>query len=211
MPETLPLIYLDYLLISFNEEKVIYFLLSTNIFTMFLARALHNISQTFDRFDLANFKLLFTTYVRPHFEYCVQAVGPYMAQDIRALEQVQRWATKLVKKIRHLPYPERLRRLRLPSIEDRLCRGDLIETYKLLTGKVKVDYEQFFELEHQDRTRGHCLKLKKRRSKHLYRLKFFSNRVVNQWNSLPSEVVEASTVNMFKNKLDQFWAASSST
>ena len=31
MPETLPLIYLDYLLISFNEEKVIYFLLSTNI------------------------------------------------------------------------------------------------------------------------------------------------------------------------------------
>ena len=44
MPETLPLIYLDYLLISFNEEKVIYFLLSTNIFIMFLARALHNIS-----------------------------------------------------------------------------------------------------------------------------------------------------------------------
>ena len=36
MPETLPLIYLDYLLISFNEEKVIYFLLSTNIFIMFL-------------------------------------------------------------------------------------------------------------------------------------------------------------------------------
>ena len=30
MPETLPLIYLDYLLISFNEEKVIYFNLSTN-------------------------------------------------------------------------------------------------------------------------------------------------------------------------------------
>ena len=31
VPETLPLIYLDYLLISFNEEKVIYFHLSTNI------------------------------------------------------------------------------------------------------------------------------------------------------------------------------------
>ena len=31
MPETLTLIYLDYLLISFNEEKVIYFNLSTKI------------------------------------------------------------------------------------------------------------------------------------------------------------------------------------
>ena len=30
MPETLPLIDLDYLLISFNEEKVIYFLPSRN-------------------------------------------------------------------------------------------------------------------------------------------------------------------------------------
>ena len=43
-----PKLYLQYisiLLISFNEENVIYFHLSTNIFIMFLARALHNISR----------------------------------------------------------------------------------------------------------------------------------------------------------------------
>ena len=35
-------------LISFNEEKVIYFHLSTNIFIMFLARALHNNASSFE-------------------------------------------------------------------------------------------------------------------------------------------------------------------
>jgi len=36
---------------------------------------------------------------------------------------------------------------------------------------------------------------------------FFSQRVtvVNEWNSLPQHVLEASTVNMFKNRLDKYW------
>ena len=42
-----------------------------------------------DRIDRNNFKLLFTTYVRPHLEYCIQAVGPYTVQDTQTLERVQ--------------------------------------------------------------------------------------------------------------------------
>jgi len=38
---------------------------------------------------------------------------------------------------------------------------------------------------------------------------FFPNRVVNPWNSLPDEIVEAKSVNSFKNKLDKFMATSS--
>jgi len=33
----------------------------------------------------------------------------------------------------------------------------------------------------------------------------FSNRIVNIWNSLPSHVVSAETVNCFKSRLDKFW------
>ena len=33
----------------------------------------------------------------------------------------------------------------------------------------------------------------------------FSNRVVKNWNGLPSIVVKAETVNAFKEKLDEHW------
>ena len=33
----------------------------------------------------------------------------------------------------------------------------------------------------------------------------FANRIVNIWNSLPSHMVSAETVNCFKTRLDRFW------
>ena len=161
----------------------------------------------FDRLTTKNFKILYTTYVRPHLDYCIQAMGPYMIKDFKALERVQRRATKLVPEIRSLPYEERLKRLNLNSMENRVLRGDLIETYKILTGKINVDAKQFFLINHDERTRGHQLKLQKRRSVHLARVKFFSNRVVTPWNNLPQEVVMAESTNAFKARLDKHWAS----
>lgn len=168
--------------------------------------ALRLLKMAFYNLDSGNFKALYTTYVRPHLDYCLPAVGPYMVQDIQRLEKVQRRATKLVTEIRTLPYPERLKLLNIPSMEDRLKRGDLIEAFKILTGKVDIDAGQFFEYQEDARTRGHHLKLKKRRSSHHYRNMFFANRVVNPWNDLPANVISAPTVNAFKKRLDQFWA-----
>jgi len=34
----------------------------------------------------------------------------------------------------------------------------------------------------------------------------FKERIVNLWNSLPSLVVEALSVNCFKMRLDKFWS-----
>ena len=39
----------------------------------------------------------------------------------------------------------------------------------------------------------------------IYASFFFANRIVNIWNSLPSHVVSAETVNCFKTRLDRFW------
>ena len=169
--------------------------------------ALRRLKMTFDRIDLKNFKILYSTYVRPHLEHAIQAVGPYMSQDLKALERVQRRATKMVYQLRHLPYEERLTSLKLLSIEKRILRGDLIETYKILTGRLNLDPNQFFKLNQHTRTRGHGMKLIKRRSTHLSRLKFFANRVVTPWNELPQEVVSAESVNAFKNRLDKYWTS----
>ena len=50
--------------------------------------------------------------------------------------------------------------------------------------------------------RGHCLKLKKRGCKTQLRQNFFGNRIANVWNSLPTEILTASTVNCFKGRFN---------
>ena len=157
--------------------------------------ALRLLRTSFNQLNETNFRILYTMYVRPHLDYCLQAVGPYMCQDLTALEKVQRRATKLVSSVRNMPYQERLRILKIPSIKDRLLRGDMIMTYKILTKKVDMDPNQLFELSEDVRTRGHHLKLNKRRSRTVQRSKFFSNRVVSPWNQLPEDVVSAGSTN----------------
>ena len=60
------------------------------------------------------------------------------------LEKVQRRATRLIAGYKKLSYGERLRRLGLTTLEQRRLRGDLIETYKIVTGKEKISCSQFF-------------------------------------------------------------------
>ena len=168
--------------------------------------ALRKLKGSFRTLSTRNFKPIYNAFVRPHTEYCIQAVGPYMAQNFKTLERVQRRATKMVQGLKNVPYQERLKKLGLCGLEQRVLRGDLIETYKILTGKTKLDPDHFFERASSDRTRGHRLKLKVKRAEHQQRMKFFSHRVIPHWNGLPEEVVSAQTTNSFKNRLDHHWA-----
>ena len=51
-------------------------------------------------------------------------------------------------------------------------------------------------------TRTHNLKLFKKRVNTKKCMSFFTNRIINIWNGLPSEVVNADGLNAFKNKID---------
>ena len=137
----------------------------------------------------------------------MQAVGPHMKKNIQTLERIQRRASKKVKGMKHLSYEERLRRLNLMKIEDRAIRGDLIETYKIVTGKLNVDPNHFFRQETDSRTRGHHLKLIKPRSNGLLRSKVFRRHVIDVWNKVPADVVSAATTNSFKASLDKWSSA----
>ena len=78
----------------------------------------------------------------------------------------------------------------------------MIKTYKLYTGK----YDQQVALALPKNvtgeyfTRGNCNKLLVKRCRYEPRKNFFSNRIVNIWNSLPDYVVMYDTINTFKNR-----------
>ena len=56
-------------------------------------------------------------------------------KDIIAVENVQRCATRNLPFLKAFSYKERLQKLKLPTLQYRRLRGDMIETYKLMTGK----------------------------------------------------------------------------
>ena len=82
----------------------------------------------------------------------------------------------------------------------------MIQTFKILTGKNRVDKDELLPRSHTLRTRGHSLKLAKQQSRLNVRKYSFGVRVVNEWNSLPEWVVSAKDLNDFKNKLDRHWS-----
>ena len=82
--------------------------------------------------------MLYKSLVRCHLEYANSVWNPYQIQFIKALEKVQMRATRLIYKLRNKSYEERLRILDLPTLKYRRLRGDMIETYKILSGKYDV-------------------------------------------------------------------------
>ncbi|PIK40492.1 hypothetical protein BSL78_22653 [Apostichopus japonicus] len=146
---------------------------------------------------------LYKQLVRPHLEYAVQAWNPYFAKDKEVLEKVQRRATRMISSLKRVPYYRRLQLLNLTTLELRRLRGDLIQVFKIVYGFDNLSFTDFFMFANSSCTRGHCLKLQKSHSRINIRHNFFSNRVVNEWNSLPEKVVLASSVNGFKNALDK--------
>ena len=74
--------------------------------------------------------------------------------------------------------------------------------FKIVNGYEDVDRNMFFKLKEGSRTIGHKAVLVKEQ----YRLRkySFSQRVINEWNKLPNDCVNASSVNMFKNIIDRY-------
>ena len=113
--------------------------------------------------------------------------------NIIELEDVQRSFTRLVEGILLLPYKDSLKELQLTTLLERRMRGDIIETFKIISGK--VDYgKEIFRL-----SRSKANILKDGRGDH-----FLSNRVANYWNKIPGYIKEANTVSTFKLQLQKF-------
>ena len=74
--------------------------------------------------------------------------------------------------------------------------------FKIVNGYEDVNRNMFFKLKEGSRTRGH--KAVKEQCRLDMRKYSFSQRVINEWNKLPNDCVNASSVNMFKNRIDRY-------
>ena len=119
-------------------------------------------------------------------------------------QHIQRRATKIIPELRDLSYEERLKECGLTTLETRRLRGDQIEVFKILNGYENIDRNMFFSLKKDSRTRGHEVKLVKDQCRLDIRKHSFSQRTINEWNKLSTDCVTASSVNMFKNKVDTY-------
>ena len=98
-----------------------------------------------------------------------------------------------------------MRRLNLPTLVYRRARGDMIEMYKILSGKYDHDVCDFVQLSSRT-SRGHRYKISKEYVRLDTRKFSFVHRSVDMWNSLPEIVVEAPSVKAFESRLDKLWA-----
>ena len=169
------------------------------------SRMLGFIRKTFTLLDETTVPRLFTAMVRQHFEYGNVIWHPRYRGDKLEVEKVQRRATKLIPSISHLPYEDRLKFLKLPSLDFRRRRGDMIHVFKIMNGMDRLDLHNFFTFPPNNNTRGHSQKLFKGRCRLELRRNVFSQRTVHDWNSLPEHVISCASLNSFKSNLDKFW------
>ena len=169
---------------------------------------------------------LFKTLIRPILEYANATWCPYLRKHIDMIEGVQRRFTHQKKKKKkkiigmgNLEYEDRLNGLRLPSLEYRRTRGDMIEVYKIkheyydpINTSTLFKYPDSVSTSATPAnstntpgmtTRGHEFKLMKSRSNTRTYQEFFTNRTANLWNNLPREAVNAKALNAFKNHIDK--------
>ena len=165
------------------------------------------IRRSFSSLQKDTFVKLYSAFVRPHLEYGQVIWSPHMRKYVKLIEDVQVRATKLVDGFGKMQYRERLEKLGLPTLAYRRLRGDMIETYKHFHNyDSSILPPSFCPRDRPSRSHNFQLQpIKPLDGKRGVHTNSFYCRVVDLWNSLPSTVVDAPTLNTFKNRLDDHW------
>ena len=82
--------------------------------------------------------------------------------------------------------------------------GDLIEVFQIIKDFEDVDSNTFLKIASSTNLRGHSLKLYKHTLIFDTRKYFFSQRVIDMWNKLDTDLIACRTVSNFKKHLDNY-------
>ena len=109
----------------------------------------------------------------------------------------------MVSGLKATTYEERLTELGLTSLEERRHQADMLQTFKIIHGLDKVKRETWFKMagesERVTRSVADPLNLKLLPGRLDVRRNFFANRVISDWNNVPTNLKRSKNVTIFKN------------
>ena len=149
---------------------------------------------------------LYNALVRPILEYGNVIWDPRFREDQKLIERVQKRATRMIPSVRELDYTARLEALKLPSLQHRRRRGDMIQAYNIFSGRDRVDAQKLFP-EHESSTMQMSqmenlqASTKIGTTKALFHLQ--SSKGLEP--SIAPNIIEAETLDQFKARLDKYW------
>ena len=147
---------------------------------------------------------LYKSFVRPLLEYNSIIWSPYTNTNIQKLERIQEKMCNLMSGMRSLIYREKLTRLKLKSLQARRIKHQLCFMFKMKRRLIDLCFENFFQENTYNRTRGNLYKLVLPMSKTKYRHNFFVCSIVRHWNKLNSSDINVTSIKLFQNKIDNY-------
>ena len=150
---------------------------------------------------------LYKTYIRPKLEFNTTIWSPFLLKDINKLESIQRKFTKFAFKKCSIPfenYKSRLYMINMLSLKSRRIFFDLILMYKIINNISDLTFDNYFQLIKTNYSlRSHSFQIKPKLyiNSTQFQNSFFG-RIPSLWNSLPTEVVESTSLDSFKKLLN---------
>ena len=149
---------------------------------------------------------LYQSYVLPKLEYSSLLWAPYKNKDIVKLESVQRTLTSKIQNLQQYNYHQRLRKLKLYSLQRRRERFAALYMFKIHAGLVPNNLQLQFYTTRRGERKCRQPKINTSGTTHLstVRQHFFTSTGPQIFNTLPSKIKEAETLDSFKRQLDQY-------
>ena len=148
---------------------------------------------------------LYSSFVRSRLEYSCPLWMPHMKKDIMAIEAVQRSITAKIYEVSEMNYWDRLKALKLYSLQRRRERYSIIHVWKVLNLLAPNDIDIFFLPNPRLGPVAVLPKLiSKRQHINTLRDQSFSCMGPRLFNLLPKNLKDINSLPLFKTKLDNF-------
>jgi hypothetical protein len=122
-------------------------------------------------------------------------------QTFNCIEKVQMKMVNMISGLKSENYEGKLKEIGIESLSDRRKMADMIIVNKLVHGVGDLDYKQWFNIDpgrRPKRAGADPLNIQYRPCNLDLRRGFFSNRVINEWNNVPSDIKNLSVPGKFK-------------